>query len=67
MRDPKRIDEITNLLNEIWHKYPDLRFWQLMDLLRGTMYNKMAVRDLFYCEDDVTKKFFKDIETKERI
>jgi len=30
MRDPKRIAEILALINQVWSKYPDLRFQQLM-------------------------------------
>ena len=48
MRDPKRIDEITGLLNEIWHKYPDMRFWQL--LLNIAWSDKRF--DIWYLEDD---------------
>lgn len=51
MRDPKRIDEITDLLNEIWHKYPDMRFWQL--LLNIAWSDKKI--DLWYLEDDKTE------------
>lgn len=51
MRDPKRIDEITNLLNEVWHKYPDMRFWQL--LLNIAWSDKRI--DLWYLEDDAAE------------
>ena len=47
MRDPKRIDEITNLLNELWHKYPDLRFWQLLLNISWDFKG-----DAFFMEDD---------------
>jgi hypothetical protein len=52
MRDPKRIDEVTQLLNEIWHKYPDLRFWQLLGII--PMYKVTDVKDLYYAEDNET-------------
>ena len=29
MRDPNRIDDFLLILEEIWRKYPDLRFTQL--------------------------------------
>jgi len=54
MRDPKRIDEMTALLNELWHKYPDLRFWQLLSCIPfpdGPV-------DPFYLEDEATRKLF---------
>lgn len=54
MRDPKRIDEITQLLNEVWHKYPDLRFWQLFGAI--PMHSVTDAQDLFYVEDDKTIK-----------
>lgn len=52
MRDPKRIDEMTALLNEVWHKYPDLRFWQLLAAI--PMYKVWEGKDLFYVEEDRT-------------
>ena len=47
MRDPARIDRITSLLNQMWKKYPDLRFFQLM-----TIIDLDGIQDLFYLEDD---------------
>lgn len=47
MRDPKRIDEITTKLNEIWHKYPDMRFWQLLLNIPWDFKG-----DAFFMEDD---------------
>lgn len=32
-RDPKRIDRIMNLINEIWQQHPTMRFFQLLDWL----------------------------------
>ena len=53
MRDVKRIDEFTQKLNEVWHKYPDLRFWQLLSAI--PMADVVgAGRDLFYVEDGKT-------------
>ena len=52
MRDPKRIDEVTQLLNEVWHKYPDFRFWQLLSAI--PMYKVTDAQDLFYVEDGKT-------------
>ena len=47
MRDLKRIDEITAKLNEIWHKYPDMRFWQLLLNISWDFKG-----DAFFMEDD---------------
>ena len=50
MRDPARIDRITEKLNWIWHLYPDMRLWQL--LLNITWYQGRGGIDMFYIEDD---------------
>jgi hypothetical protein len=34
MRDPKRIQIVLDLINEIWSKDPDLRFMQLLYILQ---------------------------------
>ena len=34
MRDPKRIDEVMDLITSIWRELPDLRFNQLMHHLQ---------------------------------
>ena len=52
MRNSKRIDEVTQLLNEVWHKYPDFRFWQLLGVI--PMSAVTDARDLFFVEDDKT-------------
>lgn len=52
MRDPKRIDEVTQKLNELWHKYPDLRFWQLLSCI------PLPQGDPFYLEDNKTLEAF---------
>ena len=57
MRNPTRIDEVTQLLNEVWHKYPDLRFWQLLGII--PMYKVWKGDDLFYVEDDKTAEALK--------
>lgn len=50
MRDPKRIPEILNTLQEIWEKVPDWRFFQLISNIPW----KDMQRDSFYYEDDKT-------------
>ena len=59
MRDPKRIEEMTSVIKNIWYQVPDLRLGQLLincthDL--GT--------DLFYVEDDVLLQRLKDYAKK---
>ena len=47
MRDPARIELIATLLVDIWKKYPDLRFWQLLLGINWDYYG-----DYFFLEDD---------------
>ncbi|MBF9002712.1 DUF1040 family protein [Vibrio sp. NFV-1] len=45
MRDPKRIEELLTLLNQIWMRNPDLRFNQLIyDLQSGFSQKKSKYR-----------------------
>ena len=57
MRDPKRISEILSLLGDYWTAKPDLRFWQIIYILRSTLSDV----DCFFSEDDVTKKALKSL------
>ena len=47
MRDPARIELIATLLVDIWKKYPNLRFWQLLLNINWDYYG-----DYFFLEDD---------------
>lgn len=51
MRDPARIDRITDKINQIWKQYPDMRFWQLMLNIAWDYRG-----DFFYLEDDRAEK-----------
>lgn len=59
MRDPKRINNIINLIRRIWKKSPDLRLCQLL----GNCYK--GIQDLYYKEDEELeqklKEFYKDL------
>ena len=61
MRDPKRISEALELINEIWSKNPDLRFFQLLDHLtyKYKVYSEVQDVDLFNLEDDKFIAFLK--------
>lgn len=48
MRDRDRITMIVTKLKELWRGYPDLRFWQLVEMLRAWT----GVEDPFDLEDD---------------
>ncbi len=45
MREPERIPRIMAKLQKLWEKYPELRFFQLIN-----------VTELFYLEDDDFEK-----------
>lgn len=55
MRDIDRIDKILQEINEVWKKYPDLRFTQLI-------VNVMSAKgsDLYYMEDERFIKILKE-------
>ncbi len=53
MREIERIDRITEKLNEVWHKYPDMRFWQLMLNMPWDF-----AGDPWFMEDNITEKAF---------
>jgi hypothetical protein len=73
MRPQERIDEISDLIKEIWNEYPDMRFMQLIYVLQSNFSHKnKAVGkieervdetysrigfDLFSTEDDEFKDF----------
>lgn len=58
MRNPERIDKLTELINRIWHHYPDLRFWQIINILKFP--KELIGKDLFYVEDDVWETIFQN-------
>lgn len=66
MRDKKRIPETLDLINTIWTRYPDLRFFQLMDYLVHKYSEMSNVEspnkiDLFNLEDDLFIDFLKKL------
>ncbi len=54
MRDPNRIPPIIDALEELWVRFPDFRFGQMV----SNIYNKY---DLFNAEDDIALKTINDI------
>lgn len=54
MRNPNRIPEIIDLINQLWGKYPDLRFFQFLEFLKSKFPNKSI--NFFYLEDDELKQ-----------
>lgn len=59
MRDPKRITEILDLLDQVWSVNPDLRFFQFVEFLK--MKISYGMGDYFFFEDDNLIKELKDI------
>lgn len=55
MRDINRIDKVLEEINEVWKRYPDLRFTQLI-------VNVMSAKgsDLYYMEDERFIKILKE-------
>ena len=52
MRNPERIDPITDRLKEAWKKFfPDWRFFQLAENFLGWVYDQTKF-DPFFIEDD---------------
>jgi uncharacterized protein YihD (DUF1040 family) len=54
MRDPKRIDEVLELIRQIWKEKPDLRLTQLI-------LNARDKYDPYYMEDDVLVKRLREV------
>ena len=48
MRDPNRIAHLLVLLGRLWKRNPDLRFAQIIELLKSELWTD----DMFYVEDD---------------
>lgn len=51
MRNPNRIDGYMERLGEVWKKYPDFRFGQMLINLLGAVQNEVGM-DLFFVEDE---------------
>lgn len=59
MRDVNRIDGFVRVLSELWKKYPDLRFGQLVSVIFGK-----SPCDPFYIEDPEMLGLIKNILEK---
>ena len=59
MRDPKRIDKLTERLEAVWKEHPDLRLAQLIS-------NVFVVHYPYYMEDEefitLIEEFYKEIK-----
>ena len=53
MRDPDRIWKFSNQLAVFWCTYcPDLRFWQVINVIALFFDNKLLRNDPFYAEEE---------------
>ncbi len=64
MRDPNRIPEFCNTLQETWLRYPDFRFGQFMLNFLGEVSSKTKT-DPFFIEDYEMIKYLKQYLQKE--
>ncbi len=53
MRDPDRIDKVTELLREAWHLHPDFRLTQLVMVVSDKPQDAGA---LWHVEDDTMEQ-----------
>ena len=60
MRDPDRIDIILKELGDIWKKYPDLRFCQMMHVIVD-----FAIKDTYDLEDSCFLKMIEKFNTQD--
>jgi hypothetical protein len=58
MRNPERIDRLTEKLNQLWHRNPDMRLGQLITALAGNA-------DPVYVEDGKLEKAVNEMLVKE--
>lgn len=67
MRDRKRIPILNNLIESLWNKYPDMRYFQLMENIKvehNLRTKQSMAADVFYVEDDLLEvTLYKILET----
>ena len=61
MRNPLRITQILNEVYRIWMATPDLRFWQVIELIALAGGSPVNSVENFYQEDDYTYGKLKQI------
>lgn len=60
MRNPERIDNFCNQLAKFWERYPDLRFGQVVELLKKYNQDRCGNPDIFYVEDSIILQMIDD-------
>jgi len=72
MRDPARVRRITLLIQDIWEKHPDLRYFEVISWLEQK-YSKQHYKfdhengkrvNLFDLEDSHLEKFLKEMSSR---
>ena len=71
MRDPNRVWAFSNKFAAFWNTYcPDLRFWQVINVVALFFDNKLLRNDPFYAEEkdwenaiDLAAKYFEKNQT----
>ncbi|WP_407290773.1 hypothetical protein [Stutzerimonas zhaodongensis] len=67
MRDPERIDEMLELIREVWQDNPDLRLGQL--IMNAAHMREPTAENIFYIEDASLEKglrrYLELVKTKE--
>ncbi|MER0041586.1 hypothetical protein [Pseudomonas sp. MGal98] len=67
MRDPERIDEMLDLIREVWQDNPDLRLGQL--IMNAARMREPTAENIFYIEDGSLAKglrrYLEHVKTKE--
>lgn len=75
MRDPTRVRRISSLIQQLWERYPDLRYFQLVAWLESAFAREHpqwartlpsqesggSVVDLFNLEDEVLECWLTDL------
>ena len=65
MRDPERIGRILSLLNNYWHKYPDMRLGQLIHYLAEKDEERQEIKSIgsdgYYLEDDDLEETLREL------
>jgi hypothetical protein len=61
MRSPERIDKFLARLSEVWKKMPDMRFMQMIALIRFQSEKRFGLTDIYYLEENQLEEVIEDI------
>jgi len=63
VRDPKRIDEMLQVLGDLWRRHPDLRLGQIVVMAAGPF---EPCPKVFFLEDDAMLRGLRNLCETER-